>query len=247
MSSMNSMASASGADAASGGFFRVRKQVPTATVIVVAGALALYSTSSDEPARVWDDHYVLESTATNSGVHSARQRAEALVERATEHSIDSEHAEATRAGVVELRRLSGLTWEQIGELFGVSRRSIHFWASGKALSAGNETRLLRILDVVRRGSRATASQTRLALLEPTYGISPFDLLVELKFQEAGDRLGLHAAMPSRSVVPLSAEARLERIPLSPEELVDAQHERVHRDVGISRAARTARAGGRGSA
>ena len=57
--------------------------------------------------------------------------------------------EATRKAVSELRRISGLTWEQLAGLFGVSRRAVHFWASGKPLNATNHQRLMRVLDVVR--------------------------------------------------------------------------------------------------
>ena len=39
---------------------------------------------------------------------------------------------------------------------------------------------------------------------------------------------------------LSAEAKAARAPLPPEELVEAQHDRVHRDPGRARAARTVR-------
>jgi len=39
---------------------------------------------------------------------------------------------------------------------------------------------------------------------------------------------------------LSAEAKAARSPLRPEELVDALHDRVHRDPGRARAARLAR-------
>ncbi|WP_419950972.1 helix-turn-helix domain-containing protein [Candidatus Palauibacter sp.] len=74
-------------------------------------------------------------------------------------------AEATRAAVSELRRISGLTWEQLAELFGVSRRSVHCWASGKPLNAANHERLMRVLDVVRDADRGTAHSTRAALLE----------------------------------------------------------------------------------
>ena len=40
---------------------------------------------------------------------------------------------------------SGLTWEQLGGLFGVSRRAVHNWASGSRLSAGNAEVLARVV------------------------------------------------------------------------------------------------------
>ena len=38
------------------------------------------------------------------------------------------------AAIGELRRLSGLTWDQLARLFNLSRRSLHFWASGKPMA-----------------------------------------------------------------------------------------------------------------
>jgi DNA-binding transcriptional regulator YiaG len=46
----------------------------------------------------------------------------------------------------ELRRLSGLSWEQLARMLGVSRRALHFWASGKAMARSNEEHLLEGLD-----------------------------------------------------------------------------------------------------
>src|SRR5918996_4642559 len=43
----------------------------------------------------------------------------------------------TAALVLELHRLSGLTWAQLASVFGVDRRAIHFWAAGRPMSAGN--------------------------------------------------------------------------------------------------------------
>jgi hypothetical protein len=34
--------------------------------------------------------------------------------------------------IAEIRHLTGLTWEQLAQVFNVSRRSVHFWASGCA-------------------------------------------------------------------------------------------------------------------
>jgi DNA-binding transcriptional regulator YiaG len=45
---------------------------------------------------------------------------------------------STQQAVNELRKLSGLTWEQLATLFNVSRRSVHFWASGQSLTSANE-------------------------------------------------------------------------------------------------------------
>src|SRR5262245_8901698 len=48
--------------------------------------------------------------------------------------IEPAATETVGAAVMEIRRRSGLTWEELGDLFGVSRRSVHHWASGKTVS-----------------------------------------------------------------------------------------------------------------
>jgi len=41
---------------------------------------------------------------------------------------------------------------------GVSRRSLHLWASGKAMASTNEEKLARVLAVVRQLDRGTAAR-----------------------------------------------------------------------------------------
>jgi hypothetical protein len=43
--------------------------------------------------------------------------------------------------VDDLKHRSGLTWEQLGKLFGVSRRAVHHWVNGGNLTAANLARL----------------------------------------------------------------------------------------------------------
>jgi len=213
-----------------------RERFPRLSVIVVSGALTVPGTSSAEPNRLWEAPYIHDYDATASG--------EGWVEPEDEGT--EQQSEATREAVSELRRISGLTWEQLGQLFAVSRRSVHFWASGKPLNAENEKRLLQVLDIVRTADRGDARSTRSALLDVRDGTSAFDLLVDERFDEARARLGVGAGRPRPVLGELSAEARAARAPLRPEELVGAQHDRVHRDPGRARAARTVRDSRRGT-
>lgn len=207
-----------------------RKTFPRLSVIVVSGALSMSGTSSAEPNRVWEVPYEYAGEGTASGRDwVASGDLEAVQKR-----------EGTRAAISELRRISGLTWEQLAQLFAVSRRSVHFWASGKPLNAENETRLLQVLDIVRTADRGDARSTRSALLDVHGGSSAFDLLVEERLDEARARLGVGDGRPRPVLGELSAEAKAARAPLPPEELVEAQHDRVHRDPGRARAARTVR-------
>ena len=148
--------------------------------------------------------------------------------------------EATRKAISELRRISGLTWEHLAALFGVSRRSVHFWASGKPLNAANHERLMHVLDVVRHADRGTARGTRAALLEAREGTTAFEMLTDQRFEEARAALGRGRTRLVPTLTPLSEAAQTARKPLPPEELYEAKSDRVHRQPGRGRAARTAR-------
>ena len=153
--------------------------------------------------------------------------------------------EATRRAISDLRRISGLTWEQLAELFGVSRRSVHLWASGMPLDAAHHERFMRVLDVVRHADRGTARGTRAALLEARDGVTAFEMLTDQRFGEARIALGRGRARATPTLTPLNEAARAARKPLPPEELYDAKSDRVHQEPGSGRAARTARGQERG--
>src|SRR2546428_13805112 len=76
----------------------------------IAGALSIGGTHSAFAS----SHHPLHELAsqTNSGL-TAEQKAPA------------------GPAIMELRRLSGMTWEQLASLFEVTRRTVHFLASGK--------------------------------------------------------------------------------------------------------------------
>ena len=145
----------------------------------------------------------------------------------------------------ELRRLSGLTWDQLARLFNVSRRSLHFWASGESMAPSNEEHLQRLLALVRKVDRGSASANRAMLLGAREdGILPFDLLASRDYERA---LSLLGPGEGRRVSPpkLSEEARKARAPQQPEELVGALQNRIHRDDGRTRAAKSVRVRGGG--
>ena len=203
-----------------------RERLPRLSVITVSGVLSVWGTSSAAPDRLWEAPYVHERDVTASG--------EAGEPIELEREGAERPREATREAISALRRISGLTWEQLGQLFAVSRRSVHFWASGHPLNAENEARLLLVLDIVRAADRGDARSTRSALLDVHDGTSALDLLVGERFDEARARLGFGAVRPRPALGALSAEAKAARAPLPLEELVEAQHDRAHRDPGRAR-------------
>jgi transcriptional regulator with XRE-family HTH domain len=143
----------------------------------------------------------------------------------------------TSSAILELRRLSGLTWEQLANLFDVRRRTLHFWASGKPVNGPNEERLRRVLAAVRSTARGTAAGNRSLLLQECGGAVPFDLLAR---GEYGAFVRLVAAGPGRhdtKPTPRSRDAREARKPAPPDRLVGALQDRVHTQPGKTRPGR----------
>ena len=136
--------------------------------------------------------------------------------------------------------MSGLTWDELGQLFGVSRRSVHFWASGRPMNADTERHLLKVLDIVQAADRGDARSNRDALLAVSEGDSAFDLLMSREFEKASLRLGRGQGRRSIKLGELDAAARAEHVPPPVDILLNAMNDVVHRDRGVGRAVRLAR-------
>ena len=135
-------------------------------------------------------------------------------------------AESTAEAIMEIRRRSGLTWQELGELFNVSRRSIHHWANGKPVSAGNDRTIRRMLAAIRHLDRGCQRDTRALLLsvEQATGVSPLDLLQAGRFDDATTPfLGDRTPEPHR--VPMSPAVRDARRPPAATLLVGAKQDR----------------------
>lgn len=183
------------------------------------------------------------STNVNSDVlESLRRTTTGLTIRPVHLSeASSNSTQITQDALSELRRLSGLTWEQLAGLFGVSRRTLHFWASGQALSRVHEEKLNRLLGTIRYLDRGSASLNRNLLLSPSEDSQlPIDLLSAGQYEEVKQRLGAGEAMPRPRVRTLSDAEIASRLPPPPSDLVDALQDSVHRDVGRSKPVRVVR-------
>jgi hypothetical protein len=84
------------------------------------------------------------------GTSSLRTQSYALVE---------EHFPVP-AALATIRRLTGYRWEELANQFGVSRRAMHDWASGKQLSRKNEEAVRTLLDRVREYDTGSPTATR---------------------------------------------------------------------------------------
>ena len=167
-----------------------------------------------------------------------------------EHSTTAGATVATEskagAQIGELRRLTGFTWDQLAHLFGLSRRSLHFWASGKPMASSNEEHLHRLLATVRRLDRGSAQENRTLLLTASRsGEVPLDLLVARQYERVLQVVGETASHPRAAPSPLSQAARDARRPRPPAELVGALQDSVHRELGRTRAARSVKVRGGG--
>lgn len=146
--------------------------------------------------------------------------------------------------VMEIRRLTGFTWEQLAQLFNVSRRTLHFWASGQKLNSSNEEQLYLLLDTIRYINRGSASLNRHLLLKPIDNEKrPFDLLIAGKYSQVKDILGSIDLPKKPESKPLSEEALRLRRPLDPETSVSFDPTPVnYKRVGRSRPAKSVRSG-----
>lgn len=132
----------------------------TGKAILVLGALAATDMTTNREA-VAAQHGPLWTNAGESG-----------------GAVTAAQGPATSSALMEIRRLAGLTWQEMGDLFGVSRRSVHHWVSGKALSARHERRVRVALGALRRldtGSAQT-NRNRLFTVSDERGDSLFERL-----------------------------------------------------------------------
>ena len=89
---------------------QVREPVLVGCMLAGLGTSTMYAAPQEV---LWRSHRSFEQTTAGAVVPSAQPAG---------------------AAIGELRRLSGLTWDQLARIFSVSRRSLHFWASGKPMT-----------------------------------------------------------------------------------------------------------------
>lgn len=138
-----------------------------------------------------------------------------------------------QAAVAELRKRSHLTWEQLARIFGVQRRSLHFWARGTRPSFENTERIQRLLIILRHVDTGDPERTRAQLLRPIQdGTSVYELLCGGRDEEVLAILRSSRRQPqpmslnerSRRPPALSSEVRERRRGFAPTELLDTKHD-----------------------
>jgi transcriptional regulator with XRE-family HTH domain len=168
--------------------------------------------------------FLLALSAGSPGTASSYPMLQVPVERtgsSPSGRLQNSHELSTAASVHEIRRLSGLRWEELAALFGVSRRSVHHWASGKVVSSANEDLIRQVLVLVRAYNRGEARKTRDFLLSPgAGGLSPFDHIRARSFEQLAAVPSLATPAVARSLEPLSDKARTTLRPPPPHALLD---------------------------
>jgi hypothetical protein len=150
------------------------------------------------------------------------------------------------AAIAEIRRVSGLNWEQLSRVFGVTRRALHFWASGKPMASTNEERLHRVLATVRIIDRGSPDLNRTALFGARRGgVIPFDLFVGGSYDSLIALVGEGHASRRRSPIQPADAGRVAKPSYPPDELLATMQDRVHLDMPGARAVRTAKVKGSG--
>lgn len=137
-------------------------------------------------------------------------------------NVPAAESQTAASAVLEIRRLSGFTWEEMADVFDVSRRSIHHWAAGKTVTANHDQCIRSVLAVLRRLDRGSATLTRNVLVSPdAQGLSILDMLKAGAFDSAMERAASTPRYTRPHLTPLDAEAQQHRRPLPPVELVGA--------------------------
>lgn len=208
---------------------------PPVLLLTVAGALAVHGTSSCLVGVGAEVAWQKQESYTTSGLLGrSGDRPEASIGQGP----------ITGSALAELRRRSGLTWPQLATVFGVSPRSLHFWASGKPMSSQHEEHLFRVLALVRAAGRP-ADAVRAALLSVLGGEQALDVLAARQYAQVATALGVGGDRVAPSRVPLSASAAAARRPLAPDRLAQSEDDRHHPIQGRGRAVSTTRSRGRG--
>jgi hypothetical protein len=136
-----------------------------------------------------------------------------------------------RDAIFELRRLGGLTWEELARLLSVTRRSLHLWANGGPINSPNEKHVRDLLMAMRELDRGTARENRGLLLAPLRdGGTVSELLQARRFEDA---VALAGRGRGRAVGVTTREAVAKAEKLSVVDMLGTRSDRLHTDEGTA--------------
>lgn len=124
--------------------------------------------------------------------------------------------------IAEIRRISGLTFDQLATVFAVTRRTVHLWMSGQRMLPAKQEQVQRILATMRRVDRGASDLTRAALLGD--GAKILDLIANGELSTVERLLGA-GHVHRHPHPPTSRRSRAEQP--SPADLVQATQDGPH--------------------
>jgi DNA-binding transcriptional regulator YiaG len=124
--------------------------------------------------------------------------------------------------VAEIRRISGLTFDQLANMFAVTRRTVHLWMSGQRMLPARQENVQRILATLRRVDRGAPDLTRAALLGD--GAKILDLITNGEMSTVEALLG---AGPVKRRPRAPKSRRLDAEYPTPADLVQASEDGPH--------------------
>lgn len=126
------------------------------------------------------DYAVADASTYSAFAHLAASRSglAAAFERVMATAVAPPRAASTSAKrVEELHARTGLTWQQLARLFGVSRRAVHMWANGNRMSSTNLERLDRVETALAPLRELGPELARQALMSRRHGTSLYSELL----------------------------------------------------------------------
>lgn len=127
-----------------------------------------------------------------------------------------------------LRRISGLTWEQLSRAISVTRRALHFWVNGGSISDENTQKIYKLVQFLRRNDRGEGAGNRRALMSPgESGETILDLLSQGSYEKAATRMRQMPIVEPNFIVGLSKAGKASRRPPRPATLLGANNRTSH--------------------
>lgn len=113
-----------------------------------------------------------------------RERTSANPNNAGVSSNSTESIPSTARGILSIRQIANLTWDETAKMFGVTRRTVHLWANGRHPSGDQERKLNRILGILSPHQNTGPSLLRERLMASARpGTLFFDLLCNDEFED----------------------------------------------------------------
>ena len=187
----------------------------------------------------WSAVIGMTQATSASGEAAAQSFAARQLTSCTDAGRSQEPGAEQVAGINELRQLTAFTWDKVAELFGVSRRAVHHWASGKPMAEENDEHLQRCLGCLREVDRGDAVANRHALLATgSGGVTAFDMLARKRYDSVVEMLG--RAVDATRTTRAPVQVPVDRLPPPPNVLADARDDISFREAGTPRPLRVVR-------